>query len=171
MYSQLDPRWRDVRLGTSRRTIGQDGCLLCCAAEVLKRHGWTLDPASLNRELVQHTGFVAGNRFVFDALDRYGLRLVAVRDWRKVAADVEEIRDWIRRDLDVILAVNVTPWSRYNEHWVLVRGSAHNDLWIEDPLLPPSAQQPTLLLPRYARPDWDLARAIYRAVAYEWEVR
>lgn len=166
MFSQIDPRWRDVRLGTGNSTIGQEGCLICCIAQILADSGELIDPASLNRWLCRHGGYTGGNRFVFASVDRLGLWLVDVRDWRKAPANIDEIRRWKRDLLHVIIAVNATPWSSYHEHWVLVEACLSDDLLILDPLLPPEAQQPTRLLPRYARPDWDLARAVHRAVVY-----
>lgn len=171
MYSQRDPLWESVRLGTSRKTIGNTGCLVTVIAEFLRHAPIRRDPASLNRWLVNNGGFVRGNRFVFSACDPLGLHLETLRDWSDVAANVGLIRAWIRDQCHVAVEVNFRPWGAFTMHWVGVLSILGDDLVVHDPWMPIGSQEPVHLLPRYARPDWTLERAIYRAVAYksEWK--
>lgn len=157
-----------MRLGTSTLTLGQAGCLVTAAAEMLRRAGWDVDPARLNRWLALNRGFVNGSAFVFGALERAaeGVALVAVRDWSRVAADVDELRAWLAAGYGVLVQVLWDPADDRSQHWLLALAwrdeGCMPDLLVHDPWLGTSVP----LLLRYARMDWDLARAIYRAAAY-----
>lgn len=167
MYSQRDPRWGDIRLGTSRSTIGSQGCLVTVMAEILYRVDLLTDPAMLNRWLVQNAGFTNGNRFVFNSIADLGFHLVSFRNWRNGQADIATIDQWIRDGMQVVVEVKFKPWGSGAYHWLRVLAMAEDDLRVHDPWMPPEAQGTMLLLPRYARPSWNLARAIYRGAAYE----
>lgn len=169
MYSQRDPRWSSIRLGTSTRTIGQDGCLLCCVAAMLQGAGNLLDPARLNRWLCLNGGYTNGNRFVFASVEPLGAQLHALYDWRKSPADIGKLVVLYQTGYCLILEVNFHPWGKFTSHWVgLV--DAGDDFEIQDPWLPPSDIYSTIsLLATYARPTQGLEQAIYRAVAYDVE--
>lgn len=166
MYSQLDPRWKDIRMGTSSRTIGQDGCLLCCIAWVISETNPVCDPAWLNRWLSRNGGYTNGNRIVFDSFQPLGWKVVEYYDWRKVPADVDKVKQMLHEGA-TYLEVNATPGRSFTPHWVLAEFYLNDDVYILDPLLPPGDWEVVRLLPRYAAPNEDLARAIYRAVRYE----
>lgn len=166
MLSQIDPRWKNVRLGTSTKTIGSHGCLLCCVTQILQNQGSNLSPADLNRWLSRHHGYVGRNSLVFDSLRPLGIKVAQLYDFRKVPADIGQIYALQRFGYNTIIEIAANPWRRFSPHWTLLINQIAGDLSIFDPLLPPSAQFPTLLLGRYARPDWGLERAICRVVAY-----
>ena len=167
MYSQKDPRWSFIRLGTSTRTIAQDGCLLCCVAEMLRNTATRTDPARLNRWLTLHNGYINGNRFVFNSVEALGAKLVVVHDWQKALADTSILQGLWEDGRYLLLEVNFNPWGKFISHWVAVL-DAGVDIEILDPWLPPDdCRNPISLLASYAKPTQGLGHVIYRAVAYE----
>ena len=51
-YSQIDPRWKNDKLGFGQPTIGSWGCLMTCYAMMLTAYGLRFNPAELNSRLV-----------------------------------------------------------------------------------------------------------------------
>jgi len=166
MYSQKDPRWSSIRLGTSTRTIAQEGCLLCCVAEMLRNTATRTDPARLNRWLSLNAGYIGGNRFVFRSVDPLGAHYIATYDWQKALADVSILQELWAEGYYVILEVNFNPWGKFVNHWVSVV-DVGVVIEVHDPWLPPDYVLDTIdLLASYAKPTQDFGHAIYRAVAY-----
>lgn len=169
MYSQRDPRWENVRLGTSTRTIGQDGCLVCCIAELLRWAGNPLDPAQLNRWLTLNHGFTDGNRFIFGSVEKLGAPLKSLYDWRTMSANVPLLRAVHGEGLGIVLEVNFRPYGRFASHWVLVSDFGERNR-VSDPWMPPECQNGDVdLLATYAKYTQGLEQAIYRAALYEVE--
>jgi len=167
MYSQKDPRWANIRLGTSSRTIGQEGCLLCCVAEMLRNTATRTDPARLNRWLSLNAGYIGGNRFVFRSVDPLGTHYVATYDWQKALADTVVLQGLWEDGLHLLLEVNFNPYGKFISHWVSVL-DVGTDIEILDPWLPPDdCYNPISLLASYAKPTQELGHVIYRAVAYQ----
>ena len=51
-YSQKDPRYKNVRVGFGKLTIGQAGCFLCCLSSIAE-----IEPPEANRLLKLHNGY------------------------------------------------------------------------------------------------------------------
>ena len=166
LVSQRDPRWRDIHLVTcSRRTIGSDGCLLTCGASMLADAGIDTDPASLNRWMAQRNGYVAGCLVKFHRMGEQANLYCEVIDCRNVPAPVGRIGDTLNAGGYVLLHVDFNPFSTYiDQHWVRALRVVGDDVEILDPWLPDGG--PVYMLPRYARANWDLARAIFRMALY-----
>lgn len=177
MYSQQDERRADLRLGTSRVTIGSYGCLLNVAAAAACDlvPGLRLDPESLNRWLVRNNGYTGGNLFVFNALETLGVVLDAVIDCYRQAAPMEQVAQARREDRQVLALVDFRPGGGVGQHWVRLLSPvwrecpgqpSMSDYVIHDPWLPEGKNE-IRLLPRYALPTWDnAARAIFRLAIY-----
>lgn len=71
MFSQNDPRWKDVLVGTGPKSIGEVGCLLTCFAQVLTNYERPYTPAELNQELIKRGVFINGNELPDDALESW----------------------------------------------------------------------------------------------------
>lgn len=67
-YSQNDPRWKNIQLGTSEYTIGQAGCYLTSLCETAKKLGHDITPDWLNATLLTMggDGFVQGGLIARD---------------------------------------------------------------------------------------------------------
>lgn len=59
-YSQRDIRWRYLRLGSSKSTIGNYGCAITCLAMLSGRA-----PSEINMLLLRNSGFLAGNLVIW----------------------------------------------------------------------------------------------------------
>lgn len=168
-YSQRDARWRGVKLGTGAETIGQAGCLLCCAAAVLSAYpapgtpgGWPLRPDELNRELVARGGFTSGNLFVFGALRAWGVNPIRIADCQTTPAPMDLIARARGAGDQVVVLVDFGPGGKVDQHWVCVvdpEASVIMDPW------QPSGRE-FVPLARYLAPGWDAARGIFRVVVY-----
>jgi len=69
VYSQRDIRWAAHPLGT-RSTIGAHGCLMTCVAMVCNKFGHMENPLELNDWLTSHGGYLDGNLYLWDAIER-----------------------------------------------------------------------------------------------------
>lgn len=177
MYSQQDERRADLRLGTSRSTIGGYGCLLNVAAGALGdlRPSMAMTPEDLNRWLIRNNGYTGGNLFVFNALEPLGITLDAVIDCYRQAAPMDRVEQALRDSREVLALVDFKPGGAVGQHWVRLldpvyvdypRQPAFTDYVIHDPWLPEGKNE-IRLLSRYALPTWDdAARAIFRLAIY-----
>lgn len=165
LLSQRDPRWADLRLGLGRQTIGEAGCLLTCLSMLL--HDLTdnpLTPDALNRWLIRHNRFVNNNEIALatDPVRELGLIVERVILCEDRPAPTGLIVDSLQRDAGVIVKVAFSPSNpRSGGHYVRVLQPEGDDFRIADPWQLPGFVE-TLLLPRYALPHWDAARAILR---------
>lgn len=181
MYSQRDDRWRRLRLGSSRVTIGDYGCLLCAVASGVtdlgvRVHSLVPDPPRLNRWLARHEGFIGTesnpanrNRFVFNAMAPLGVEMVDYIDCRNAPAPLEPLEAALaREDQFVVIQVDFAPATGgTQQHWVRPLAWFETDVEIMDPWLEGPSQR-AFLMTHYARPDWDdPQRAIFRIVIYK----
>ena len=167
MFSQRNPIWSDIHLGTSSRlTIGSDGCLLTCGAQMLKDCGINTDPARFNRWMARNGGFVGGYLIRFDKMGVPANLSCEVISCMSQPAPVEHIREVVDSGGFVIVHVDFNPTSLYvQQHWVrILEFTDGGDALIHDPWLPDGG--PAYLLTRYGLPHWDLARAIFRVALY-----
>jgi hypothetical protein len=178
MYSQLDDRWQRIKLGESSSTIGKYGCLLCAVASGLTDMGVLIhemvpDPPRLNRWLAQNKGFTGSsgsrNLFVFNSMQKLGVRLVDYIDARKRPAPYERIEPALALDNQfVVIQVDFVPGgSTAEQHWVRAVTWHDVDIKIMDPWIT-GPNQEAYLMTRYALPSWDtMSRSIYRIAIYE----
>lgn len=170
-YSQRDDNHCRVHLGTSQRTINQDGCLLCDIATALNRYCDPTNPAKLNRWLCLNNGYINQNRFVFNSVDTLGMRLALIADYRKAPANVDELQHYIYRGYIVIVSVAFNPYRKGAEHWLLACGFDNQDLTCIDPWVMPSENPYVGILSHYSKPSWNLARTVLRFAAYDFDQR
>lgn len=176
MYSQRNPRYSGLRMGYSRYTIGQVGCLLC-----VKSHIIAVDPADLNRFLTRG-GFytvekgIPTAKLILDCLGAFGWHMKVVYDWASKPAEIDVLRQLVERENHkAAICVKFNAWSPTGStyHWLeaqdFVESPSGPDLYCYDPWKPPETWPGIDLLAHYGQPKWDLARAIYMAVVYEYE--
>jgi hypothetical protein len=172
-FSQRDPRWADVKLGTSGATIGGMGCLDTSAASILDGFGVQTDPGRLNRWLARNDGFIQGSLFVFAAIEALGVQLEAVIDCSRQPAPMDLVAQALDLGQGVVALVDFRPGGSVNQHWVriLAYDAEEEDCRIVDPWMPPGYEL-YWLMARYAVPAWDdPARAIFRLAMYSWPGR
>ena len=141
LYSQIDPRWRNVVLGESRTlTLGTHGCVVCCLAMLLNGIGYSVDPIDVNDDMRKARAFLPGTGRAIWArvtnaypLLKYSYQVF----YDKRAADVKQIGQ-ITDSLPVLVELML---SNREPHWVLaVRGDV-NGLLVHDPLFLPANQR------------------------------
>lgn len=130
--SQLDPRWKDAKLGISATTIGGYGCLITSVSMMLKHFGFDIDPLRLNNLLVNNGGYYNGNLFVWGSLEKifngvsFGIRYQSSVN--------DKIDEQLRAGKPVIINVDYVPSTAViDEHWVLVVGKVGGNYVINDP--------------------------------------
>ena len=130
---QRDPRWANVKLGTSDTTIGSYGCLL---NDITMYVNWLLGtnytPAQMNEIIKAENGFVKGNL----------LRFASVWEaFHEIAAD-KFIRTPLTpaplSEIDAVLAdgrpvIVETRQNKRTEHWVLIVGKRDGRYVCNDP--------------------------------------
>lgn len=175
---QIDPRWRNSYLGTSRSTIGGWGCLLTSATMTANYlMGTNYTPDQMNAILVAVNGFVRyytvngvtkisyqnANLYRFASLwEAFPDRIKAgvYVDCEKVPAPLHVIDGELDKDRPVIVKVDYKPLTAYvDEHWITIIGKdAAGQYHIADPL----HEGISLFNLRYGDP----ARYIFRIVSY-----
>jgi hypothetical protein len=195
-YSQLDPRWKNDRLGHGQPTVGSWGCLMTCFAMMLTAYGRRFNPAELNNRLKQIgddgfrgpvVQFVAPTRLL-PGLTRHGnLRSnrSPVLDWTEWTGEdpIVRIDSAIAAGHTVIAQVDRSPNDgRYHadteSHWVILvsRTADASDYLILDPMTPANQlnDQPRSLMAKYGRRipsrsnEENLRNAIQSALVYRY---
>lgn len=165
LYSQRDPRWRDVEYA-SGWTFGRAGCLVTCCAMVASYVGYTDTPPGFAAKLREQGCFIGGLLIHPQRIPAAypGLRWDGyVTHWRRIPADLDTLGEYMD-ECPTILEVEGRPGGAAppdDQHFVVGLGftDAGDDLWIADPY----DGTETLLLERYALDNWSLARAVYGA--------
>jgi len=141
LYSQIDPRWRNVLLGESRTlTLGTHGCVVCCLAMLLNGIGYNVDPVRVNEDMRRARAFLPGTgRAIWARVNNaYPLLKYAYQVfYDKRAADIKFIGSLA--DLLPVLVELVL--NNQDVHWVLAVRRDVNGLLVHDPLLPPANQK------------------------------
>jgi hypothetical protein len=141
LFSQRDPAWSALHLGTSSSTIGGYGCLITCVASMLTDAGKPFTPALLNAWLIQNGGYSGGNLFVFAAIDKLGLvKYDYMIDCATKPAPMTQLGAEIKAGKYVIVKVDFNPATlATEEHWVRYLGDGQMfDPWQGDiaPIVP-----------------------------------
>lgn len=156
IYNQRDPRWANVRMGSSVGAIGAVGCLITSVASMLSDAGKILTPDMLNTWLTQNGGFVSGNLFVYNSIDKLGAVKFSTRiDCPLTAAPMAQLDAEINGSNFVIVKVNNGLPPDY--HWVRYLGKGEMvDPWYGDV---------TTITPRYKGAN--AAECIRAAIIYK----
>jgi hypothetical protein len=158
LYSQIDPRWRNIALGESRTlTLGSHGCVVCCLAMMLSGVGYNVDPIKVNDDMRKSRAFLPGTgraiwARVADAypLIKYSYQVI----YDKREADIKLISE-LTNSLPVLVELLL---NNREPHWVLaVRGDV-NGLLVHDPLFPPARQKRDYL--HVLRPNTRIRRIV-----------
>jgi hypothetical protein len=163
-FSQRDPRWANVALGTGALTIGQAGCLLSAVAAMLASWGVATDPGRLNEFVKRTFGFVDDNLFVFGSVDGLGCRFTEFVDCEAVAAPVERLASAIGGGAGVVACVDFQPGGKLQRHWVGLTALTARSGRVVDPWQLPGGEQ--VELGRYLAQGWLPARGIFMAAIY-----
>lgn len=134
IYSQRDPQWASLTLGTGATTIGQEGCLMTCAAQMLTECGTIMRPDALNSWLKSNSGFTQGNHFIFASIDKLNaVKFRMLGNCVNVPAPMSALEAAIKSGAYIIVQVDFVPGGSIQQHWVLYRGDGKiTDPWYGD---------------------------------------
>jgi outer membrane biosynthesis protein TonB len=167
-YSQRDPKWRDDKLGTSDLTMGHSGCAVASIAMLLRGHGYTETPGSLNNKLRQLGGFM-GAAIVWGSVTGLYPRALFKNTviCRDSDAPIDQITASIQGGQPVLLEVDYSPQSGLQTHWVVAYKRQGEDFLVLDPYPYPTEDNVEVsLMQRFAHGK-NLKRAITAAVFYQ----
>lgn len=124
VFSQNDPRWKDYKLGTSKTTIGWNGCLISTQCSVAGYFGFDLNPASFNAWLTGHAGYTNGNLYNWDSLGRlYPLEIATWIDCYNIPAPLNKIDEALARKEPCVVHVDFVPSTNIvNDHYITIDG-------------------------------------------------
>ena len=127
-FAQDDPRWSDVRLGTSTDTLGDEGCAVTSAAMLAAFYGIKTDPQQLNALLTRKGGLDSEGLIDWNRVSMAG------PDRMELSYDGEASYDLIDKSL---LAGNpvivLIPLRSGAYHFVVIMGKDGQDYLIRDP--------------------------------------
>lgn len=156
IYTQRDPKWAGLFLGSGPTTIGISGCLETSIASILTDAGKSFDPATMNEWLRTNGGYTGGTQFVFDSVNRLGVvRYDHLVDCPNAPAPIATLDAWINSGNYAIVKVDNSLPPDF--HWVRYLGNGQMvDPWYGD-VAP--------IVPRYHGAN--AAECILRAVFYK----
>lgn len=162
-FSQRDPRWANIRLGTGAATIGQQGCTLTCVSAVLAFMGKNTSPIKLNSDMIRVDGFANGNLFKWWSVPVIypDIKVQAFIDCIYTPAPLDKIDAELAAGRPPVVWVDFNPNTPANDmHWVVIVGHTEGraDYLIMDPWTGKIVPFKTL----YSDP----ARYIFRIVTY-----
>lgn len=177
MLSQRDPAWANLKLGFGPTTIGQYGCVITSLAMMLTTYlASPVNPVDVNQALKSVDGYAGQNanlviwQKVTEAFPQ--IKLDNIQYCRTVPAPVDDIDRFIAdRKIPIIQVDSSFSQSGIQSHWLPLTGGNQSDGYTaHDPWLIPDEQSPITIPPKYAKPGWDAARAIYAVVYYSPKV-
>ena len=160
-FSQRDPRWANIRLGTSGTTIGWNGCLISCIAMDLQFNGFDYTPATLNTYLTNNNGYDKGNLLWWGRVPH--LEIATWIDCLKTPAPLSRIDAELALGRPCVVWVDFIPSTNpIDDHYVLIIGKrGADDYWMLDPWsLDP---KPASFRDEYGNP----VRFVFRIVSYK----
>ena len=129
VFSQNDPRWKNVRLGTSGTTIGWNGCLIDCIAMILRFYGYDYDPATLNAYLTANGGYANGNLLYWGKVPH--LQIAAWHDCMDIPAPLSRIDAELALGRPCVVHVDFYPSTNpIDEHYVLIIGKLADEDYV-----------------------------------------
>ncbi len=139
--SQLDPRWKDKKLGTSTSSIGEYGCALVCVTLLANYYtSSTLTPDEMNDKLVAVNGFASGNLLKWEALSAIFPQITFDRrvDCPDNPAPLDVVDQYLEARKPVIALVDYNPATKkIEQHFVLIVGKDAGDYFMADPMCQP----------------------------------
>ena len=167
-YSQQDPAWKTVKIGSSSETIGHVGCALASVAMLVSGHGYPETPKTLNAKLKSRGGYVDA-AIIWGAVTSIYPQIVykTLVLCRDTNAPLAQIDVSIAAGQPVVVEVDSSPKAGLQTHWVVLYKKQGDDYLMLDPWpYPTESGQEVLLMPRYSHGK-ALQKSITAVVFYE----
>jgi hypothetical protein len=136
-----------------------DGCYVCAYTYMVQMAGYADSPPEVAAKL-RDAGCFKGAYFSRPERAQLAypkLRFDGAPQWHTADADMELVYDELAEGPVIAEVDFIWPTQKFNQHFVVLLGSSHDDIWIADPW---DGSLVRLLL-KYADEHWDPARAIY----------
>jgi len=158
---QRDSRWKDKKLGTSSVTIGDAGCVLCCATIICRFYGHDIWPDWLNEQMARVGGYYDQNLWQWHKLTEIfpDIKVHKLIDCYTTPAPLDQIDKRLEEGHPVIVCVDFDPKPGVQTHYVVIFGKEGDDYYLADPWFNDVA----LFKGRYGDP----AKAIYAIRMYD----
>ncbi|WP_295214186.1 hypothetical protein [Ruminococcus sp.] len=163
-FYQKDDAWKSDKLGDSKYTMNDSGCLTCCMAAVLQMQGFSVDGLSadadageVNRFFSEHGVYDSEGNLQWDVLEQVTGVSVTKKDASELADG--ELDEYLEDGCYPIVRVRVGGTGSY--HYVLIVSSTDGEYWCMDPL----EEEETLV------PLSDFGGKIYAVRFLQWESR
>jgi hypothetical protein len=167
-YSQQDPAWKNVKIGSSSETIGHVGCAVTSVAMLVSGHGYPETPKTLNAKLKARGGYVDA-AIIWGAVTGIYPQIVyrSLVLCRDTAAPLAQIDASLAAGQPVLVEVDNSPKAGLQTHWVALYKKQGDDYLMLDPWPYPSESgQDVSLMPRYSHGK-PLKKSITAVVFYE----
>jgi len=167
-FSQRDPRWAHIRLGSSDYTLGSAGCAVTAAAMVASVVQPDITPLGLVEWLNVNFGFTGGGLLYWGKVAEVipKLQFVGYHLWRSVPADLARLTLALNAGPQIIQVDFHPETSSLDSHFVTALRLLNGGEDIE--IIDPWTGEPGALLSLYSAPGWTLARAIYALAEFEF---
>jgi len=169
-YSQQDPAWKAVKIGSgsSSETLGHVGCAVTSVAMLVSGHGYPETPKTLNAKLKARGGYVDA-AIIWGAVTSVYPQVVyrSLVLCRDTAAPLSQIDASLAKGQPVLVEVDSSPKPGLQTHWVVLYKKQGDDYLMLDPWpYPTESGQEVQLLPRYSHGK-PLKKSITAVVFYE----
>lgn len=167
-YSQQDPAWKSLKIGSSDEAIGHVGCALTSVAMLLSGHGYPETPETLNAGLKTRGGYVDAS-IIWGAVTSLYPQVVyrSLVLCRDTNAPLAQIDTYLAAGQPVLAEVDNSPNPGLQTHWVVLYKKQGEDYLMLDPWpYPAESGKEVPLMPRYSHGK-PLRKSITAVVFYE----
>lgn len=139
LFSQRDPAWKSIKLGTGTGSIGDYGCLLTACAMLAKYYGKDTDPKRLNELFIKNGSYASGNLYkwyegISKAYPDIKVSKLVETPNPVTTAQFNEWKEEINNGRPVILQVDFYPSTAQPDmHFVLLVGYDDTNYYVADP--------------------------------------
>jgi len=167
-FSQRDPRWSSIKLGTSNETMYGSGCLVTAVASVGAVLDPEMDPLKLVTWMNANGGFADDGRMLITKPTAFidGLEYAGYHLWRLDSqdADMMLVREALARGPVIIQVDYDSTDNDLDSHFVVATHEEDGDLWIMDPW----TGEMCLLMQKYNRGS--LEKSIFAMLDYRFNL-
>ena len=135
MYTQRDPRWKNIRMGFGTVTIGNYGCYLTSLVNGMNTKGYTYTPKTLNQLLKDEKLWTGATRNYIDVSSlKFELPKIFTGFIRKEPwDDMNYLKLQLKAGAVILGKVSARGIGGSGTHFVLITGIEGKDAIIHDP--------------------------------------
>lgn len=131
VYTQTDPRWKDVRFGG--KTVREHGCAIFSLVQAFFMSGSPIDPLDLLELLDRERLLTRSGDLRWDFPPTLPVAFVMRKSLTQATA-VADVERQLSQGMLVMLKLDHSASGKRGEHWVFVYKTAVDDLIVGDPV-------------------------------------